>query len=526
RGRSKADEIDLVVDELNLMRQGLRESFTSLKKSEAHARNILNSTAESIYGIDLEGDCTFCNPSGVRMLGYNNEEELLGRNMHELIHHTYPDGSPYPAREYLIYKAFLYGERAHSDTEVLWRKDGSCFPAEYWSYPIWSGGELAGSVVTFLDITKRKENEHELRKAHDELEQRVAKRTSALTEEIHERRTIELELLDRTELQQLIYTITATANKTKDTDAALAACLKDICDYTTWPVGHIYAASPSDPDKFIPTDIWHMEHPEWFSVFHDITMKTVYEKGVGMVGRVMASGKPEWIEDLTKSPDFIRAIPGVDIVARAGFAFPIKVGNRVVAVMEFFSPFDQKADQSLLQSIEQIGTQLGRLHERAEAEVTLLDEKEKAETANKAKSDFLSSMSHELRTPLNAIIGFSSTMKEETFGPIGNDKYREYLDDIHHSGQHLLKLINDILDVSAIEAGALELHEENVSLANVANSSINLVKPRADDGGVSVTASIDPQIPLIYVDERRLKQIMLNLLSNAVKFTPKGGKSP
>ncbi len=162
--------------------------------------------------------------------------------------------------------------------------------------------------------------------------------------------------------------------------------------------------------------------------------------------------------------------------------------------------------------------------ERKDSEIAIRDALKKADIANRAKSELMANMSHELRTPLNAVIGFSSLMKEETFGPVGHAKYRDYLDDIHHSGQHLLDLINDILDVSAIEAGALELREENVAIHDVIDTSVRLIRPRADDGQVTITHSLSSGIPPIYVDERRVKQVLINLLSNAVKFTPEGGK--
>ena len=155
--------------------------------------------------------------------------------------------------------------------------------------------------------------------------------------------------------------------------------------------------------------------------------------------------------------------------------------------------------------------------ERIEAELAAL-------VANRAKSDLMANMSHELRTPLNAIIGFTGIMTEETYGPVGNEKYKQYLNDIHHSGEHLLELINDILDVSAIEAGAMELHEENINLINVIEASIRIIRPRSDAGKISVTVANNLKIPEIFADERRVKQIFLNLLSNAVKFTPEGGE--
>ncbi len=131
----------------------------SLKQSEEQVRLLLNSTAEGIYGIDLQGNCTFANPSCLRMLGYTDLEQLLGRNMHNLIHHSYPDGSPMNVENCHIYRAFREGRGMHRDDEVLWRADGASFPAEYWSHPQIVKGEVAGAVVTFTDITERKQTE-------------------------------------------------------------------------------------------------------------------------------------------------------------------------------------------------------------------------------------------------------------------------------------------------------------------------------------------------------------------------------
>ncbi len=150
-------------------------------------------------------------------------------------------------------------------------------------------------------------------------------------------------------------------------------------------------------------------------------------------------------------------------------------------------------------------------------------EKVRAEGANKAKSEFLANMSHELRTPLNAINGFSEIMVGEMFGPLGDRRYKEYVKDIHQSGEHLLALINDILDMSKIEAGKMNLRFEPVSIDTLVEDSVRLVRNRADSAGLHIEVALPP-LPEIDADYRAIKQVLLNLLSNAVKFTPRGGK--
>jgi two-component system cell cycle sensor histidine kinase PleC len=148
----------------------------------------------------------------------------------------------------------------------------------------------------------------------------------------------------------------------------------------------------------------------------------------------------------------------------------------------------------------------------------------RAEAANIAKSRFLAQMSHELRTPLNAILGFSEVMSNEIFGPHSVPAYKEYCNDIHHSGQHLLNLINQILDLSRIEAGRHELHEEPVSMLAVVEDCNHLLTLRAKNRGITVHEVFEPELPRLWADERAIRQICLNLLSNAIKFTPQGGE--
>jgi two-component system cell cycle sensor histidine kinase PleC len=159
-----------------------------------------------------------------------------------------------------------------------------------------------------------------------------------------------------------------------------------------------------------------------------------------------------------------------------------------------------------------------------EEEKAISDEaRRRAESANVAKSRFLATMSHELRTPLNAILGFSEVMKSELLGPIENANYKEYCGNIHESGRHLLQLINEILDLSRIEAGRYELHEEPVRLTEVVEDCLRLLHLRAESKGLHVSTEFERGLRQLWADERAIRQICINLISNALKFTPRGG---
>ena len=158
------------------------------------------------------------------------------------------------------------------------------------------------------------------------------------------------------------------------------------------------------------------------------------------------------------------------------------------------------------------------------AEDGLFRSKEEAELANREKTEFLANISHELRTPLNAIIGFSDLMQREMLGPLGNEQYASYISDIHQSGSHLHDVINDILDLSKIEAGQMELQETTVDVKGAIERCIRVVATRAEDSGLTLNTELPDALSFIIADERKLKQILINLMSNAVKFTKSGGQ--
>jgi PAS domain S-box-containing protein len=157
-------------------------------------------------------------------------------------------------------------------------------------------------------------------------------------------------------------------------------------------------------------------------------------------------------------------------------------------------------------------------------EEDLVKARRAAELASEQKSEFLARVSHEIRTPLNAIIGFSDVMIEERFGPVGNERYREYLRDINRSGAHVLDLVNDLLDISKIEAGKMEMSFEAVELNQIAAETVALLQPQANRDRIIIRTSLSRAVPKVVADARSMRQIILNLVSNAIKFTPENGQ--
>jgi len=173
---------------------------------------------------------------------------------------------------------------------------------------------------------------------------------------------------------------------------------------------------------------------------------------------------------------------------------------------------------------EHINVQLREeIVERQNAQRALEDAKNTAEAASRAKSEFLANMSHELRTPLNSIIGFADVLAERISGPL-NENQVQYVTDILESGQHLLSLVNDILDLAKIESGSMELQRSPVAVGQLAERTVQMFRERAMRHGIRLVAAVDPEVGIIVADERRLKQLLYNLLSNALKFTPPGGE--
>jgi two-component system sensor histidine kinase/response regulator len=323
-----ARELMQLADTMAAMAAAIQEREQALRWSEEQIRLLLFSTGEGIYAIDTQGRCTIANPACAQILGYASSQQLIGCDIHQLIHYKYPDGRPYPASACKVHQALNKGIAAQQDDQVFWRADGSAIPVDYRAFPMLRDGEVIGSVVSFRDITERKQAELALLEAHRGLEQKV------------KARTLELE------------------------------------------------------------------------------------------------------------------------AAKKG-----------------------------------------------------------AEAANLAKSVFLSSMSHELRTPLNAILGFAQLMQRD---PSLKTVQRNNLETINRSGQHLLALINDVLEISRIEAGRTERVDSAFDFHDFLLGIEEMLRVRAEAKGVSLCVELGELPRYVENDENKLRQILINLLGNAVKFTDSG----
>ncbi len=230
------------------------------------------------------------------------------------------------------------------------------------------------------------------------------------------------------------------------------------------------------------------------------------------------------LPDLLAEESRQSALDYLDGLARNGVASVLNDGREVIARVPQGGLIPLFMTMGRLPETGKFCAVLRDITQWKNAEGELINAKRAAESASMQKSDFLAKVSHEIRTPLNAIIGFSEVMMEERFGPIGTERYKEYLRDIHVSGAHLMSLLNDLLDLSKIEAGKLDLNFESVALNDIVMECVALMQPQANRERIIIRTSLSGQVPNVVADPRSIRQIVLNLVSNAVKFTLAGGQ--
>jgi GAF domain-containing protein len=248
-------------------------------------------------------------------------------------------------------------------------------------------------------------------------------------------------------------------------------------------------------------------------------------RGEGLMGRAAEIGEPIQVADIGQPGAYQSSLR--DALTRFGYrallSVPLLREEQIIGSLSLTRKEPGEYSAEVIEVLKTFATQSALAIQNARLFREIADKSRQLEVASRHKSEFLANMSHELRTPLNAIIGFSEVLNERMFGEL-NDKQEEYLKDIHASGQHLLSLINDILDLSKIEAGRMELELTDFDLPMAIDNALTLVRERASRRGITLKLTVDGKVGAILGDERKLKQVLLNLLSNAIKFTPEGGR--
>lgn len=345
-----------------------------------------------------------------------------------------------------------------------------------------------------------------------------------------------LDLYRQQERLRLVVSIAKAANHGDDPAHAFGQALREICDYTGWPTGHVWMF-PDDGDQaeLCSSGVWHGGEGERLNPFRAASATLAIGPGVGLPGRVLASRQAEWVEDVTVAPNYPRGVAAAESGLRGAFAFPALIGDEVGAVLEFYQEKPAPPDPELLETLNQVGAQLGRVVERyrnarrlrihneelAALYVQSQAQKEAAETANRAKSAFLAVTSHEVRTPLNAVLGLSEALRREALTP----RQQELNDGVLASGQMLLRLLNAVLDMSRIEADQATARMGDFDIAEKARAIVSIWTPHATEQGVTLSLCEHAlAVSRIRSDEGRIEQTLVNLVSNALKFTPRGGE--
>lgn len=321
--------VERVLQRANIQRCR-QQAENAVRESEARYHALTEESPVGVFHTDGQGDVLYVNTRWRRMTGLT-QSQAVGSGWARAIH---PDDRRRVTQEWRR----AVQEQRDFQTECRFQKpDGTV---------IWifsqalvdrdAEGNLKGFVGTTTDITRRKLSEETLREKNVYL--------------------------------SLLQMAATAANEAVEVEEAMETVLREVCRHTGWPVGHVYLQMENAPGELRPTKLWYMERPQEFEVFKRVTEATRFDQGVGLPGRVLASGKPAWIIDVTKDPNFPRAKQAEDISVRAGFAFPVLIGNEVVAVLEFFSAEAAEPDKQFLEIMANVGTQLGRVVERKRSE--------------------------------------------------------------------------------------------------------------------------------------------------------------
>jgi PAS domain S-box-containing protein len=487
---SEIDEVIAIVRDIT----DRKRAEEALRESEARFRALVNDIDVGVILFGPESDVLLSNPAARSLLGLGDDQLRIGNIRAPARDIFREDGTPFLSAEHPVARA-IASRRPVRNVVVGVRRapgDGLAWLLVNAEPQIAASGELHQIICTFSDITDRKRAEEALRQARDELEQRVIERTfelaqanALLEQKITERQHAERRYRDLFEEAPVQYVITNHQSQ----EPIVVDCNQAFLE----TLGYTRAEVIGQPlARFYTGDSSDLLHTGGYQRALRGNFTPEERELVTSDGRVV--------------PTLLRASPEIGPEGRI-------VGTRAM----YMDITDRKQMERAL------AAERASLAQRVAERTTELSAAN-AELARAArmKDEFLASMSHELRTPLTAILGLSEALQHPAYGPL-SERQRAYLRTIEESGQHLLALINDILDLSKIEAGKITLEKRVLSLETLCHASLRMVRQAAQHKRMSVTLALDTAVELIYADERRLKQILVNLLANAIKFTPEGG---
>lgn len=427
---------------------------------------ILASTDEGIYGIGSDGIVTFANSAALEQIGFTRDE-FVGKDAHQLIHHSYPGGSPYPTSECPIWRSKRDGKGERVSNEVFWRADGSSFPVEYSSYPLLDGGVSNGAVVTFIDISDRVEMERQR------------------------------------DVQQVISSSLAEA---EDVESSLPVLLGVICRGFGWDAGISWRINGRSASLEVTATY---ENPEGDGVLERYLAlpserRTAATEAAGTSTIIVRTD--------TRSLAPIRSEDQGNKTTRNVIAIPIVGSHKnVIGVAEFLAS-NYSLKKGLHETLRSIGSQVAQFIERKRVEAGIVREKD----------EFVATVSHELRTPLTAINGWIHIILGGEPGPLTPEQLHA-LTVVRRNSDRLMNLVEDLLLVGRIDAGQFELELTRIDLAELVRETAELLSLSFSEKSIKITVSIESSGDVLG-DRTRLVQLFTNILGNAIKFTPPLGE--
>ena len=505
--------------ENSLLFQEVKRAAEALKESEELYRAVIENMADAV-SIGVGGKRLFVNEAFLNIYGVHDKSSVLGQSQDKFVLPEDKQGVKERAR-------LSEGNQLTEPADFrIRRPDGEIRTLQVMASPISYHGRPA-SLAVLRDVTEAKRMDEDIRKLNEELEQRVEQRTAELEAamrnlvrsntqletETAERKRSEEEAKQSAAEARLLYSTVAVAARTESFDDALQQCLDLVCDYVGWPLGHLYVSAPEGTGDLVPTSVWHLDDPDEFRVFREITERTRFAPGIGLPGRVFSSSEPVWIADVQKDDNFPRNKAARDIGVRGAFGFPVKIGAETVAVLEFFTREVMEADAAILDVMRMVGSQVGRVLERERARSALIEKAEELSRSNEELEAFSYSVSHDLRAPLRAMDGFSRILMEEHAPELSAEPQR-YLHLVRDNALQMGQLIDDLLNFSRL--GRQSLTKQPVETTSLVHQVLEQFHDEIEERRVEISVG---ELPVCQADRALLRQVFVNLLGNAIKYT-------